>query len=122
MLIHRMVEFVIREGPLFEAMIMNREINSPMFRFLFENQSPAHIYYRWKLFSIMQGDPQKEWSMREFRMFKGGSVWKPPIMNVYTQGMPPDLVGEDEAKEPSKGSLSNTYEIPNFIIKFIILV
>ncbi|GLV43053.1 uncharacterized protein CBL_14269 [Carabus blaptoides fortunei] len=61
MLIHRMVEFVIREGPLFEAMIMNREINSPLFRFLFENQSPAHIYYRWKLFSMMQGDSQKEW-------------------------------------------------------------
>lgn len=73
MLIHRMVEFVIREGPLFEAMIMNREINSPLFRFLFENQSPAHIYYRWKLFSIMQGDSQKEWSLTEFRMFKGNN-------------------------------------------------
>lgn len=32
MLIHRMVEFVIREGPMFEAMIMNRELNNPMFR------------------------------------------------------------------------------------------
>lgn len=73
MLIHRMVEFVIKEGPLFEAMIMNREINSPLFRFLFENQSPAHIYYRWKLFSIMQGDSQKEWSLTEFRMFKGNN-------------------------------------------------
>lgn len=34
MLIHRMVEFVIREGPMFEAMIMNRELNNPMFRYL----------------------------------------------------------------------------------------
>lgn len=32
MLIHRMVEFVVREGPMFEAMIMNREISNPMFR------------------------------------------------------------------------------------------
>lgn len=24
------------------------------FRFLFENQSPAHVYYRWKLFTILQ--------------------------------------------------------------------
>lgn len=32
MLIHRMVEFVVREGPMFEAMIMNREINNPLFR------------------------------------------------------------------------------------------
>lgn len=29
-----MVEFVIREGPMFEAMIMNRELNNPMFRFV----------------------------------------------------------------------------------------
>ncbi|KAL1437019.1 hypothetical protein MTO96_049033 [Rhipicephalus appendiculatus] len=55
-LIHRMIEFVVREGPMFEAMIMNRELNNPMFRFLFENQSPAHVYYRWRLFSILQGD------------------------------------------------------------------
>uniref|UniRef100_A0A1B0GIZ1 Putative splicing regulator n=1 Tax=Lutzomyia longipalpis TaxID=7200 RepID=A0A1B0GIZ1_LUTLO len=59
-LIHRMIEFVVREGPLFEAMIMNREIENPMFRFLFENDSPAHIYYRWKLFSLLQGDTPSE--------------------------------------------------------------
>jgi len=30
--IHRMIEFVVREGPMFEAMIMNREIQNPLFR------------------------------------------------------------------------------------------
>jgi len=48
------VEFVIREGPMFEAMIMNREINNRIFRFLFDNQSPEHIYYRWRLYSLLQ--------------------------------------------------------------------
>uniref|UniRef100_A0A8C5HQZ7 U2 snRNP-associated SURP domain containing n=1 Tax=Gouania willdenowi TaxID=441366 RepID=A0A8C5HQZ7_GOUWI len=33
-LIHRMIEFVVREGPMFEAMIMNREINNPMYRWV----------------------------------------------------------------------------------------
>lgn len=32
-IIHRMIEFVIREGPLFEAMIMSREIENPNFRY-----------------------------------------------------------------------------------------
>lgn len=104
MLIHHMIEFVIREGPMFEAMIMNREINNPMFRFLFENQSPAHIYYRWKLFSMLQGDIQYKWRTQEFRMFKGGSIWRPPPMNPYTQGMPEELV-EPEI-ENRKGTLS----------------
>lgn len=44
--IHRVIEFVVREGPMFEALIMNREMNNPVYRFLFENQSPGHIYYR----------------------------------------------------------------------------
>lgn len=103
MLIHHMIEYVIREGPMFEAMIMNKEINNPMFRFLFDNQSPAHTYYRWKLFSLLQGDSQKEWSLKEFRMFKGGSIWRPPPMNMYTQGMPEELIERDEER---KGGLS----------------
>lgn len=53
-LINRMVEFVIREGPMFEAMIMNRELSNPNFAFLFENKSPEHVYYRWRLYSLMQ--------------------------------------------------------------------
>ena len=31
-LINRMIEFVIRDGPMFEAMIMNKEINNPLFQ------------------------------------------------------------------------------------------
>lgn len=31
-LIHRMIEFVVREGPVFEAMIMNKEKNNPDYR------------------------------------------------------------------------------------------
>ncbi|KAF5296912.1 hypothetical protein FQA39_LY12269 [Lamprigera yunnana] len=108
MLIHRMVEFVTREGPMFEAMIMNREIHNPLFRFLFENQNPLHIYYRWKLYSIMHGDSQKEWTSKEFRMFKGGSIWKPPILANYTSGMPDELIHQEELREARKGSLSNT--------------
>lgn len=132
MLIHRMVEFVIREGPMFEAMIMNRELNNPMFRwdsdnykstrisfaarltwglfnfrFLFDNYSAAHTYYRWKLYSILQGDGQKEWHIEDFRMFKGGSVWRPPPINPWTQGMPEELIEMEERQEPRRGSLSN---------------
>lgn len=40
-------------------------------RFLFENRSPAHIYYRWKLFSVLQGEPGNKWRTEDFRMFKG---------------------------------------------------
>ena len=34
--------------------ILNSRSNVFYSRFLFENQSPAHVYYRWKLFTILQ--------------------------------------------------------------------
>ncbi|MGH0136333.1 UNVERIFIED_CONTAM: hypothetical protein FKN15_036031 [Acipenser sinensis] len=105
-LIHRMIEFVVREGPMFEAMIMNREINNSMFRFLFENQSPAHVYYRWKLYSILQGDSPTKWRTEDFRMFKNGSMWQPPPLNPYLHGTVEDEQETEIEEEPSKkGSL-----------------
>ncbi|XP_061522989.1 U2 snRNP-associated SURP motif-containing protein isoform X1 [Phycodurus eques] len=105
-LIHRMIEFVVREGPMFEAMIMNREINNPMYRFLFENQSPAHVYYRWKLYTILQGEAPVKWRTDDFRMFKNGSLWRPPPLNPYLHG-PYDDGEEEEEEEDSlkKGCL-----------------
>ncbi|XP_068136871.1 U2 snRNP-associated SURP motif-containing protein isoform X3 [Hyperolius riggenbachi] len=105
-LIHRMIEFVVREGPMFEAMIMNREINNPMFRFLFENQTPAHVYYRWKLYSILQGDSPTKWRTEDFRMFKNGSFWRPPPLNPYLHGMAEEQEPEPFVEEPiKKGAL-----------------
>uniref|UniRef100_A0A3Q3C4H2 U2 snRNP-associated SURP domain containing n=1 Tax=Haplochromis burtoni TaxID=8153 RepID=A0A3Q3C4H2_HAPBU len=103
-LIHRMIEFVVREGPMFEAMIMNREINNPMYRFLFENQSPAHVYYRWKLYSILQGESPAKWRTDDFRMFKNGSLWRPPPLNPYLHGPYDD--GEEEEDEEEQRVMS----------------
>uniref|UniRef100_UPI001EAF2680 U2 snRNP-associated SURP motif-containing protein-like n=1 Tax=Oncorhynchus gorbuscha TaxID=8017 RepID=UPI001EAF2680 len=102
-LIHRMIEFVVREGPMFEAMIMNRELSNPMYRFLFENQSPAHVYYRWKLYSILQGEAPTKWRTDEYRMFKNGSLWRPPPLNPYLHGnFEEGEEPEEEEEEPGK--------------------
>ncbi|OQR74965.1 U2 snRNP-associated SURP motif-containing protein-like [Tropilaelaps mercedesae] len=97
-LIHRMVEFVVREGPLFEALVMSKEFNNPIFRFLFDFQCPAHIYYRWRLFSILQGDHPTKYRLKKFRMFQGGSWWKPPVHNPWTRGMPEHLFKKMESE------------------------
>jgi hypothetical protein len=38
--------------------------------------------------------------------FSGGSIWKPPPANFYTQGMPDELMAEEDFCEPNKGALS----------------
>lgn len=97
-----MIESVVREGPMFEAMMMNKEIDNPQFRFLFENRSPAHIFYRWKLFSVLQGEPATKWRTDDFRMFKGGSIWRPPSLNPFAQGMPDEMFSSDEEDDESR--------------------
>ncbi|XP_056140489.1 U2 snRNP-associated SURP motif-containing protein [Lampris incognitus] len=109
-LIHRMIEFVVREGPMFEAIIMSKEKNNPDFRFLFENKSQDHVYYRWKLYSILQGESPTEWRTSDFRMFRGGSIWRPPILNPYLQkegkGAEEDVAAaSQEDEEVKKGQL-----------------
>ncbi|KAM6906950.1 U2 snRNP-associated SURP motif-containing protein [Xenentodon cancila] len=107
-LIHRMIEFVVREGPMFEAIIMNKEKNNPDYRFLFDNKSQDHVYYRWKLFSILQGESLTEWRTTDFRMFRGGSLWRPPILNTYSEREEERAEVEDEVppeEEVKKGQL-----------------
>ncbi|KAE9551393.1 hypothetical protein FO519_005401 [Halicephalobus sp. NKZ332] len=89
-LIHRTIEYVIREGPQFEASIMGREMKNPIFRFLYENCQPTHVYYRWKLYSTLQGDDPYKWRTERFRMFDEGSWWEPPPLSLYDE-MPPQL-------------------------------
>lgn len=55
---------------------------------------------------MLQGDSTKEWRIDEFRMFKGGSIWRPPPMNPYTVGMPDELVPEEDLITRTKGTLS----------------
>lgn len=109
-LIHRMVEFVVNEGPLFEAMIMSRELHNPNFRFLFDFNSPAHVYYRWRLFATLQGDQPNVWSTKEFRMFEKGSIWKPPPLNLFLRGMPDELI--DDLIEPEVENIPTTCKFP----------
>ncbi|XP_077402640.1 U2 snRNP-associated SURP motif-containing protein [Vanacampus margaritifer] len=107
-LIHRMIEFVVREGPMFEAMIMNKEKSNPEYRFLFDNKSQNHVYYRWKLYTILQGESITKWRTTEFRMFRGGSVWRPPILNSYIDRDEENDEGEEAAtpeEEVKKGQL-----------------
>ncbi|XP_036071240.1 U2 snRNP-associated SURP motif-containing protein isoform X2 [Oryzias melastigma] len=108
-LIHRMIEFVVREGPMFEAIIMNKEKSNPDYRFLFDNKSQDHVYYRWKLFSILQGETPTKWRTADFRLFRGGSLWRPPVLNSYTESMEVEDQAPPE-EELKKGQLRSEHK------------
>lgn len=37
-----------------------------------------------------------KWTTDEFRMFDGGPLWRPPPMNLFTGGMPEELIEEND--------------------------
>ncbi|CAG8650007.1 17666_t:CDS:10, partial [Gigaspora rosea] len=77
-IIHRMVERVVKYGPPFE--------------------SPEHIYYRWRLYSILQGDPKNKWRTEAFHMFNEGPIWVPPEI-PFDEDAADELLDSDEEDE-----------------------
>ncbi|KAG9289214.1 hypothetical protein G9A89_022524 [Geosiphon pyriformis] len=97
-IIHRMVERVVKYGPPFEAIIMDREWNNPQFNFLFQNDSIEHVYYRWKIYSILQGDPKNKWRTEAFHLFDEGPIWVPPEI-PFDEDAADELLDSDEEDE-----------------------
>ncbi|KAI8381439.1 uncharacterized protein BYT42DRAFT_566518 [Radiomyces spectabilis] len=102
-IIHRLIERVIKHGPQFEHIIMEREKDNPAFEFLFKHTSPDHIYYRWRLYSILQGDSKSDWRTEPFQMFEGGAWWIPPEVPFNDEGKA-DMLLDSEDEEQEKGS------------------
>ena len=50
----------------------------------------SNVYFRCRpqqfvvFFLHFQGDTPQKWSQVEFRMFEGGSIWRPPPINPYS--------------------------------------
>lgn len=72
---------VVQHGQHFEQMLMERPGLAqqwPQLQFLFQNGSPENMYYRWRVFSLLQGDTMDQWNASPFVMFTGGPTWIPP--------------------------------------------
>ncbi|KAF9938786.1 U2 snRNP-associated SURP domain-containing protein [Mortierella alpina] len=109
--IHRVVEKVLVHGSDFEQTLIEKESQNPAFAFLVDHKSPEHIYYRWKLFSMKQGDTATRWRTESFKMVDCGPVWVPPLMAFTDEVFEEDErlleAHEDEfEKGHTKGALS----------------
>ncbi|KAG0346382.1 hypothetical protein BG004_001846 [Podila humilis] len=79
--IHRIIEKILLVGHEFEQALIEKEPHNPLFSFLTDFKSPNHFYYRWKLYSLSQGDTLTRWRTEPFKMVDGGPVWVPPLMS-----------------------------------------
>nr|KAJ3422718.1 hypothetical protein HK105_006777 [Polyrhizophydium stewartii] len=77
-IIHSTIESVLVHGPHFEQHRIRAESGNPDFAFLVNYKSREHQYYRWKLYSLTQGDQIDRWCEEPFSMVKDGPLWIPP--------------------------------------------
>ena len=71
--------YVARDGYEFEDLIRKKQANNADFAFLFDDKSPAeHVYYRWRVWSLCNGDSLKSWRVEPFLMTMNGPLWIPP--------------------------------------------
>ena len=77
-LIDHLASFVAKLGHVFEKVVMEREQDNEQFRFMFLPNHPHHMYYRWKTYSLSQGDSLESWRQAPFQMLMGGPFWVPP--------------------------------------------
>eukprot|EP01064_Diplonema_japonicum_P033116 TRINITY_DN6453_c0_g1_i3.p1 TRINITY_DN6453_c0_g1~~TRINITY_DN6453_c0_g1_i3.p1 ORF type:complete len:480 (+),score=104.90 TRINITY_DN6453_c0_g1_i3:473-1912(+) len=96
---------VVKHGPEFEEALKGREAHNPCFAFM---QSPydtaEHTYYRWRLFSLYQGDNMAQWRTVPFQMFYGGAVWTPPSCGEMRERVGKGVSSENPLSEGDKAA------------------
>ena len=75
-------EFVKQDGWALEQLILEKEADNPLFRFLHDTTHPDHTYYRWRAYSLAQGDELQKFRTAPFQMYQGGPMWKPPACPI----------------------------------------
>jgi len=78
--IDRVAQMVADFGFDFEVLLMEREHSNPRFTFLFNQQSAEHLYFKWRAWSLANGDTVSRWQESNFQMVMGGPVFIPPAM------------------------------------------
>lgn len=73
-------KYVAEDGFSLEQNIAEHKRDSIHFKFLFETESVAHLYYRWRLYSLAQGDSLIKWQTTPFQIMVGGPYWLPPAV------------------------------------------
>ncbi|EMR08167.1 hypothetical protein PNEG_03341 [Pneumocystis murina B123] len=107
--IHRVIEKIIEHGVEFEAFLMKREYDNPDYEFLFDSTTSEHIYYRWKLFSLLNGDFPYKWSKEPFQMFTNEAWWVPPENTDDGDDEFADDISEKRKQMTYLGSVSRSH-------------
>ena len=73
---------------------------------------PENIYYRWRVYSLGQGDGFDHWRQRPFQFYLGGNIWHPPKL-IKHEGEYSDIIEEVFVKS-KKEEIKSLFPKENF--------
>ncbi|KAJ1942887.1 hypothetical protein GGF37_002908 [Kickxella alabastrina] len=102
-LIHWTIDHVVEFGPEFEYLLILQTNDDPRFQFLVDHSSPEHVYYRWRMYSLLNGDTKSKWNEDMFFMYDEGPIWIPPSSKHKVRDIGDDNEGDGSEEEKSEG-------------------
>jgi hypothetical protein len=102
-LVDQVADFVSRGGMPLEDDIARLQANNPNFEFLTAPWNhPVSVYYRWRLYSLLQGDGMSRWRTDPYQIEGGTDRWwvPPPLpgtQRAYNPGVPAAALGLPDA-------------------------
>ncbi|EDO08409.1 hypothetical protein BBOV_III008490 [Babesia bovis T2Bo] len=94
--------YVAEIGADYEYLLISNEKRDGLFSFLHDRCSPEHVYYRWKVYSLLQNDTDSKWRTDGFCVITDGLVWYPPT-DLTQPRVPDPLLGIDPASLSQNG-------------------
>ncbi|KAG2440272.1 hypothetical protein HXX76_004384 [Chlamydomonas incerta] len=100
-IIDTLAVYVLQDGCALEQAVMEAEQKNYDFSFLFDLKSTEHLYYRWRLHSLSEGDTLRTWRIEPYCMVHGGQRWVPPPMTTLAE---PNELDDRTAAQKADGS------------------
>eukprot|EP00892_Ulva_mutabilis_P012107 jgi/Ulvmu1/9269/UM050_0018.1 len=98
--IDTLVRFIMEDGTDLEQLLLEAEHSNPEFDFLRDVDSPEHMYYRWKLYSICNDDSMAGWRSEPFVMIEGSNrIYPPPLVSPAFQSETAAQRGKERERE-----------------------
>jgi len=108
--IDRTATYVRRYGFDFEALLMDKERGNSAYSFLFKTETPEHMYYRWRVWSLAQGDSLSSWRTDPFQMVEGGKFWVPPEVDFVKEDKEQPKEDKDRDRRRDRDDDRDRYE------------
>jgi hypothetical protein len=113
-IVDAVADFVARGGMPLEEDIARLQAHNPNFAFIRAPwNDPVSVYYRWKLYSLLQGDGLNRWRTDPYQIEAASDRWwvPPPLpgtARAYNPGVPAHALGEEavsRAQAPAAASV-----------------